>query len=380
MKVAIITFQRAHNYGSILQAYALQKYISENEYVEQCDIIDFSNENQQEMYRVFKKRKTIKNIIKNGIALVTYPLVKREYDDFEFFINDKLHLTLNKYSVSTQMRELERQYDVFVSGSDQVWNINCEDADDAYFLNFVEKKPKIAYAPSFGAQNILTCAKDVNIYRKYISEFSYVSIREKNGRKWLKELIGQDVPLLIDPTMFYDKEQWYDLMAEPQIDKPYILYYSFHFTQEVNRAVYKISKRLGLPVIVLSSHAWVYSALAVYGFKLARHAGPAEFLRLVNDAEIVLSNSFHGTVFSTIFEKNFWFLYGSVQNPLDDRATTMVEQMGIADRILTLDKIDDWDFYQKANYDYVAKCLYPLRTEAFKYLDDIMEKYSRRDK
>lgn len=367
MKVAILTFHRAHNYGSILQSYALQQYVISKGH--KCEIIDFSNENQQEMYRVFKKRLSAKNIIKNAISLITYSISKREYDDFEKFIETKLILSAERYKSSAEMKKLSLEYDLFIAGSDQIWNLMCGDADDAYYLDFIENKTKVAYAPSFGAQNIMTVSSDPDKYADLIRSFDAVSIREKNGKKWIKELTGLDVPLLIDPTMFYDKEYWYSLMSEPLTEGKFILYYSFHFTDEINKAVHKISKKLGLPVIVLSSHAWVYNHLWSYGFRLARHAGPSEFLRLVNDAEIIISNSFHGTVFSTIYEKNFWFLYGEVQDELDDRATTMVEQMGIQDRIITLDKIDTWNFYKKADYSVVRENLLPLRKQAFKYLD-----------
>lgn len=371
-KIGIMTFSRAHNYGSILQAYALQKYVSEH-YNCECEIIDFSNNNQKKMYSIFKPNLSFKNIIKNIIAFFTYPLMKREFDDFENFINNNLKLSLKRYKNSEQMVELNDVYDIFISGSDQVWNIKCEDADDAYFLNFVKNKKKIAYAPSFGAQNLNECSENPGKYRKFLEDFEHLSIRENNGKKWIKELTNIDVPVLIDPTMFYTKEEWFPLMSKPLYKKPYILYYSFHFTQEVNKAVKKISERLGLPVVVLSAHAWVYNMCALYGFSLAKHSSPAEFLRLINDAEIVLSNSFHGTVFSAIFEKNFWFLYGSIQDSTDDRALTLVRQIGIEDRILKLENIDKCDLNVAPNYNDVQIKLEKLRKDAFDYLDNSIE-------
>ena len=372
-KIGIVTFSRAHNYGSILQAYALQKYISKN-YPYECEIIDFSNKNQKEMYSIFKSNNSLKNIVKNIIGLVTFPLMKREFNDFENFIDNNLVFSEKKYKSSTEMVELNNIYDIFISGSDQVWNIKCKDADDVYFLNFVKDKKKIAYAPSFGAQDLSKCSSNPEKYSNYLKDFNCLSIRENNGKKWIKNLTGIDVPVLIDPTMFYSKEDWYPLMSKPLIKKPYILYYSFHFTQEVNKAVKRISQKLGLPVIVLSAHAWVYNLCSLYGFSLAKHSSPAEFLRLINDAEIVLSNSFHGTVFSAIYEKNFWFLYGSIQDSTDDRALTLVKQIGIEDRILKLEDIDNCDFSILPDYAEVKKKLAFLRKEAFDYLDDSINK------
>lgn len=367
-KIAIITFSRAHNYGSILQGYALQKYLLKNFDCE-CDIIDFSNKNQCEMYKVFKKNNNIRNIVKNILALFFYKKLKREYDDFEKFINENLILSKDKFFDSNQLKALDGKYDIYIAGSDQVWNITCMDADDAYFLNFVTNGKKIAYAPSFGARNILNYSKTPEKYANYIKNFDYVSIREINGKKWIKDLTGLDVPILIDPTMFYDMEEWKKIMSPSFIKEKYILYYAFHFSQEVNKKVKELSKKFGLPVYILSSHGWVYNLCALYGFKLAKHSGPSEFIRLINDAEIVFSTSFHGTVFATLFHKNFWFMYGSIQDATDDRALTLVKQMGIEDRVIKMDELNSIDFSKVPDYSIVDKKLESLRKEAFNYLN-----------
>ena len=366
-KIGIITFTRAHNYGSILQGYALQKYISENFDCE-CELIDYSNKGQQQAYNLFKKGFSIKNIIKNCLAFIFYPILKREYNDFENFINKNLKLTKEKYTNKEEIEKISDKYDIYISGSDQVWNINCLDADDVYFLNFVKNGKKVAYAPSFGAQNILECSSNPEKYSDLIKSYDNVSIREINGKKWIKELTGIDAPLLIDPTLFYDKEDWQKLMSEPILKKPYILYYAFHFTQEVNKIVKKISKKYKMPVVILSSHAYVYNICGLYGFKLAKHSSPAEFLRLVNDAEMVFSTSFHGTVFSALFKKNFWFLYGAIQDKTDDRALTLVKQLGIEERVIKTADVDNTDLLKLPDYSSFDKKLNELRNDAFNYL------------
>lgn len=371
-KIAIITFQRAHNYGSILQAYALQHYIKHAPGIEECEILDFSNQAQKDMYAIYHSVTSWKYFIKNILAFFMRKEFARQSQDFDTFIENNLVLTEHSFRTAAEMEGEESHYDAFFAGSDQIWNIKCIDADDAYFLNFVHKKPKYAYAPSFGAQNINECTENPQKYRALISQFRRISIREKNGQKWLHQLLGCDVPLLIDPTMFYDKDFWSQYMAEPQENRKYILYYSFGFTHEINRAVKKISQKLGLPVVMLNVRAWVYKTGFFYGFQYAKHSGPAEFLRYVNDAEIILSNSFHGTVFSALFEKNFWYLIGSTNNPDDDRAKTMVEQIGIADRMLPVEKVDDCDFAVQPDYEKVRANLKTLRKTAFQYLDECL--------
>ena len=369
-KVAIMTFQRAHNYGSILQAHALQKYINEKENVD-CKVIDFSNAAQQEMYRVFRKKKTIHNIIRNIITFFLYFPIKRQFDDFNTFIENTLILTDNKFASVQELEELDGQYDVFIAGSDQVWNVMCPDADDAYYLNFVKKSDKVAYAPSFGAENLAVVKKkEIEKYKKYLNSFKALSIREENGQKWIVELIGRKPKLLIDPTLFYDREYWQTLMSPSLFTGKFILYYSFHYSEEINKEVKKISKRLGMPVVILNARAWVFNGCALHGFKLAKHGGPAEFLRLINDAELVLSNSFHGTVFSVLFEKKFWFLYGSVQAPLDDRALTLVKQPGIENRVLRIAEIKGKDLMQNIDYMLVKQRIRKLRDDAFCYVKE----------
>lgn len=380
MRIAIITFQRAHNYGSILQAYALQQYLKSAPEVEVCEILDFSNKAQKEMYAVYHPITSGKYVIKNALAFIMRKEFFRQNRDFDAFIESHLNLSNESYTTGEEMSETEAEYDAFFAGSDQIWNIRCIDADDAYFLNFVHAKPKYAYAPSFGAQNINECTENANYYRELLSQFRRISIREKNGQKWLLQLLGQQVPLLIDPTMFYDKEYWSQFMAKPQRKEKYILYYSFGFTHEINRAVKKIAKKIGLPVIMLNVRAWMYKTGFLYGFKYAEHSGPAEFLRYVNDAEMILSNSFHGTVFSALFEKNFWYLTGSTHNPQDDRAKTMVEQIGIEDRMISVDKIDDCDFGVMPDYKKVRMNLEMLRQTAFTYIDECLADAKQEEK
>ena len=181
--VGIITFHNSYNCGSMLQAYALQNIVKKLGY--NPEIIDFSNNGQKSVYSVNEKNNSLKNIIKNIILRPHRTQIKLNFDSYENFKNKNFNLFSKSYSYLNQLSD--DSYDAVIAGSDQVWNITIEDGDDAYFLPWVKKARKIAYDPSFGSKNIRKYAKDPNKYKNYITSFADISIRERNGRKWIKD-------------------------------------------------------------------------------------------------------------------------------------------------------------------------------------------------
>ena len=368
--VGIMTFHRAQNYGSVLQAYALQQTILK--LGKSCEIIDFSNERQKEMYLPFTKNDNIKHFVRNIITSFHLKTFKRHYNDFEEFLKNHLILSKDSYSTYDSLVGIEKNYNCLLAGSDQVWNIKCYDADDAYFLGFAKDVKKVAYAPSFGAKNLLTYADDIDKYKNYLQDFSNISIREKNGQKWLNELLGYDVPIYVDPSFLLTKSEWEKMIGEPMIKGKYILYYSFHYSTQISKTVKELSKKFGLPVYILSARAQYYYGGQALGFKLVEHSGPLEFLNAIKHATIIFTNSFHGAAFSTILHKKFYFLYGNVQNKDDDRATFLIEQLGIQECVVKMDELDRIVLEQTFDYDNAEKILKPLRDEAVKYLCDVL--------
>ena len=148
-KVGIITFHGAHNYGSALQVYALQKVITDKLYYP-CEIIDFRTEAQKDQYRPLTKRKGVKYFLKNLYFLLYYTERKKKYDLFEEFISEYLKLSDVQYDTEEKLERSDLSYSHYISGSDQIWNTVPNDASMMYFLPFVKKGKKIAYAPSFG--------------------------------------------------------------------------------------------------------------------------------------------------------------------------------------------------------------------------------------
>lgn len=127
--------------------------------------------------------------------------LKKQFNAYSEFSQKYFILTEKKYSNTSDLIELEEEYDAFITGSDQVWNIKCIDADDAYFLSFVKNKPRYAYAVSMGANNAFAI-KENNKYVQYISRFNRISVRENNAQKWIKEATGKLVPICLDQRCF----------------------------------------------------------------------------------------------------------------------------------------------------------------------------------
>ncbi len=208
-KIGILTFHASHNCGSMLQAYALQEILREK-YNNDVEIIDFSNKAQDGMYGYIDlrlKKGAIKNTIQRLKHIPTVRNTRRDY--FEFY-NKYLNVSKKHYSTPKQLDKDIENYDIVISGGDQIWNIRCGDADLTYFLPFNKKIKKVSYSPSFGATNIskYTDESTRKIYIELLNNYDSISIRELNGQKWIKELINKEVPIVADPTMLYNSKEW----------------------------------------------------------------------------------------------------------------------------------------------------------------------------
>ncbi|PJM74048.1 polysaccharide pyruvyl transferase [Bifidobacterium primatium] len=332
-KAALITYHAAHNNGSFLQAYATQRKIQQLGY--ECDIINFSTPRQQYLYDVYKKVSGPKDIAKNLYAFFHHKLIQQRHDDFTNLIDSALSLTPKFYEDPSQMGDLEAQYDVFVSGSDQIWNTDAWDYSDAYFLNFVHAKPKVSYASSMGG-HILDKRGDTALadrYRRLLADYRAVSVREKSAQEYLQPLIDQPVTQVIDPTLLLEQKDYEAITAPRLVDEPYIFYYaidSIELNDSAAKAVQAYAKETGLPVYVMFTGNKSYG-LEKYGFHMLDVAAPNHYLSLIRHADHVLTASFHGTAFSILFEKQFHVVRG-IRNGkvnMDDRMSSLLATCGL---------------------------------------------------
>lgn len=373
-KTGIITFHNSYNCGSMLQAYALQHKL--DELGVDNEIIDFANDGSRRLYsrNVPLCRKHIPRPRLMGPWLRAHlynNLWKRHQEDFVHFKEKYLRTTAKEYTCNKQLIEEVFPYTHFVTGSDQVWNVCCWDADEAYFLNFVNNGKKIAYAVSLGAQSIVEKVDDVEKYKRYIKAFDYISVREQIAKKLITELREkEDVSIQIDPTLLYfkeDYERFFDLET-PIVKGDYIFYYAFSYFDEVNKYVNEISKRTGMPVYIMDAKAWAVSNVKKEGYKLSPNSGPLAFLNLMKHSKLSLTTSFHGTAFSVIFEKPFWYIDNSKHDAADDRATSLMNQLGIIDHFKKGYDILQGDVMASLDYSVINKSRIQLRTSAIEFL------------
>jgi len=366
-KIGIITFHASHNCGSMLQALALQRKVDQLANTK-SEIIDFSNKRQQRMYSIFVNPKNLKEFIKNILSIPFYGKLKKHYNSHLNFIKNYFNLTEMSYETQEQLKNLNGYFEYWICGSDQIWNITCGDADDAYFLNFVTEGIKIAYAPSLGAINIVEKADNIEKYKKYISEFSALSIRELNGKRRIEELVNRNVELLLDPTLLMLPEEWDEYISQKLYDYNYIFYYAFHYSPEVNKIVKSISKNLKIPVIILDVKAWGIKGIFLNGFKISKEFGPIAFLNLIKNANLVLTTSFHGTVFSVLYKKKFWYISSSMHNKDDDRAITLLNQVNLTERLVNINEIEMDNILSEIDFSKTTQSLNRQRQNSINFL------------
>ncbi|WP_415775095.1 polysaccharide pyruvyl transferase family protein [Shewanella oncorhynchi] len=368
-KVGIITYHASHNIGSMLQTYALQ-HILINKYNCEVEIIDFSSKAQQNMYSLFPKIDNYKVAAKNIINLISYPILKSRFDDFESFISNYFSLTPESYDELGNLYNLDERFDYVICGSDQIWNVNCTDFDDAYFLPFLTKTKKVSYAPSLGGRNILKSDVNLSKYKSYLSDFHRLSVREVNGKKWLDELSGKDFSIVADPTLLPMQKVWEDLASEREIQGDYIFFYGVPFSPITYEIVCQISKELNLPVVMLDAKSWIYRGNFARGITLSKKGSPRDYLSLIKHSKLVITTSFHGSIFAALFNKNFWTITYKETNKDDDRVKTLLSQLDLNERLIYLEDYKQYDMLKDIDYSHFEENLDRFRCTSLDFLSE----------
>ena len=345
MRTATITFHAPNNNGSFFQAYALQKVLTEKLGVEN-EILDFRSEKQVRQYSVFRPVRSVRDLAKNGVSLLHYEAIKTHNQRFEAMRERCLNMTPRCASAEEAVRIADR-YDAVIAGSDQIWNTGAPDFSPAYLLPGVRAR-KIAYAISFGS---FSREAELLPYKKELEAFYRIAVREESARRHLRGLIGREAELTLDPTLLLDGED-YRAMTDgaPLIPGGYIFFYSISYPEEVMRTAKRIAERMGLPIVTVFTSFHTVTC-EKHGMKVRYDAGPEEFLNLVMNARLVLTNSFHGTAFSLLLHKPFYHLGKTVDGQLqrDDRIAQILEAMelrgcsaGLFTPVTGLPRVD-WD-------------------------------------
>ena len=373
-KIAILTLNGYFNYGNRLQNYALQEILKTYKFDVET-VINNTKEiyNKNKMDNNTKINKLIKlrsnsipqiyNKFKNEfVRYINKQNIVRRTEVFKKFTLDYIRETDLIISEDNIPVDLSNKYDYFITGSDQVWNPDYIYGSSIFFLTFAEKHKRIAYAPSFGVSEIKPEYKEK--YKEWISEIPWLSVREDDGARIIKELTGRDAPVLVDPTLLLTKEKWLSIAKEAQ-NKPkgnYLLtYFLGGIPPKYKKQIKKIAKVNNLEVI----------NLADIRDKETYRTGPSEFIDYINSCSVFCTDSFHGAVFSILFEKPF-IVYERMGSTLSmfSRIETLLKKFKLesrkAENIKSNEDVFNIDFShvpaileaeKKKSYDFLKEAL-----------------------
>lgn len=348
--IGICTLYTGFNYGSALQAAATRQVLSNLGY--RGEILKVSGSlipgrdvrlkkmlvlGMNLMRHLPQMKKTVRSYLGDSRQSLS-PETKERFTQFYANYLKPLELT------EGQMKKLAKgeEYAAFLCGSDQIWNSTTYYVDPFYYLTFAPAHKRIAFAPSFGRDYI--APHNRKKLKKYISAIPHLSIREDVGRDMIRELTGRDAQVLADPSLLLDRQEWCGLLglSEEHQSEPYVLAYFLDEPSEKARETMKFYREKGYKILSLP-----YDRPGDW-FDACISAGPREFLQYLLNAEIICTDSFHGTAFSLNFEKPFHTFerqYGAATKQ-SARLTSLLKLVDMDDRYDALPRDDthpDWN-------------------------------------
>lgn len=371
MKIGLVTILDYNNYGNRLQNYAVQqiilslgsdvetiKVISNTEKKSKiCLIINISN--QIADIGIFKFIEKIISRMINKIYIISNKKALRiRLDNFIKFTKENILETNFEISNRDVPIDLNNKYDYFITGSDQVWNPTFKRFSNLDFLTFAQREKRIAYAVSFGIDSIPLEYKAR--FKVWIEEMCCLSVREEAGAKIIKQLTGREAVVLIDPTMMLDKNDWLKISKESP-NKPKNKFLCTYFLggayESYKKEITKFSSDSKLELINLNC----INDLKRYS------EGPSEFLDYIASCELLLTDSFHGAIFSILFNKPFVVFDRIGKAPtMSSRIETLLSKFKLEDR--KWEKVMKTGDYFEVDFSHVQLILEAERNKAYEYL------------
>lgn len=301
--IGIITFHNVDNLGAALQASALQEYISN---FTDCELIDYYPNNNIPPQR-FTHLRRIAHIGKIILTSKHWKADITRERRFKKYRSEYMKISDRCYYGDKDIYSNPPQYDILISGSDQIFNTTLTGDSEAYYLGFEQNAKKISYASSFGRMEITD--KEKRLIASELDKFFSVSVREESGEKIVAEYSHHIPQLVVDPVFLLDRLEWEKRCSECSMGK-YIFVYSMENSSVLEAVVNELKGICGLPVYVVRGGG---TAGRITGEEIYS-CGPSELLGFIKNAEYVVTNSFHGTAFSYIFGKRLLCIAHSTRN------------------------------------------------------------------
>lgn len=370
--IGIITYHAPYNYGSTLQAYATQEIVKDlGNYAE---IINYRMIPQKDAYALVRHNNGWKIILKDVCQFLYFPEKKKRAENFEKFFENHLCLT-DEFAEPEDFSKYCCKYDIIISGSDQIWNKHSNELEhvdwkymNPYLLRDYKGK-KISYASSVGNST----DEELQIIKPYIETFDYISMREKSSADIISSILKRPVQYVVDPTLLISGNEWKKRLRiiDNNPSKPYVLFYSLVTYKPIHRieGLLKQFASNGYEVRYITPY-WQYQ-FHNKNFINELCSGPIEFLNLINNASIIVTDSFHGTIFSINLNKPFYSINGLSES--DFRKTEVLRELGLMKRNITWDtKYSELD-KGTINYSFVNQKLSVLREHSINYLNNAIE-------
>ena len=375
-KIGIITIHNSPNYGACLQSYALWKYIIDQGY--ECEIIDLYRPYQEEYipsrkFLTSAQRVTFKQRIKKFIKKLLFPEKKKllfsstakpKFDEFN------KQITLSRtYRGPDELYADPPLYDLYISGSDQLWNPEQPYCLEPYFLTFVPSgRKKISYSTSIGLDDI--SEEDKRDFKKWLASYSDISVREKTAKRLLESFLDKEVIQVADPTFLLDLEIWNSLAIKPIDQKPYLLLFSLYYQADLVEYCLKLCEEAGLSLVVLTQILPESNR-----YKVVKDAGPREFIGYIAQAEMFITDSFHGTVFSLIMGAKNFYTYIRLGNKRGSRIIDLLETYQLSNHLLNPELTISYEQLKSnsINRDQVLKTMVQERENSRGFLNKDLE-------
>lgn len=353
IKINIITLHRLLNCGSALQAFALRRFIGKYYGDKNVELIDYMPSYIETEGRPFR------TLLRKMLFFRQY---KSRSKNFAKFIDENCVLTKDKYRTYQSLVENPPKADLYITGSDQLWNpcFPCGN-DPAYYLNFISDVPKISYSTSMGTDQY--SHEQLQTIANRIKDYSYVSVREKCSVPQLESVGIKDVACVCDPTLLIDESEYSQLAKSYKDYGKYVAVYLVERSELLDRML-DYFRKAGYKIVGVAGYLNKYEC----DIKL-RDAGPAEFLGLIRDADFVVATSFHATVFSLIFHKQFAIIPPSINAT---RIEQLLDMVNLNDRIVT-NYTDFPQTLETINYNGVQSTIDEFRQESVRYLTDAID-------
>lgn len=358
-KVGIMTYHRANNYGAVLQAYALQKYL-EKQNVE-SEIVDYQSTYLEKAYRGISLSGGLKTKLS---ALSNFPIQLVKEKKFDAFRHEYL-ITSKKY-LDDAIMEASDDFGSFVFGSDQIWNYDLSGKDKYYLGAFIKNPQKLnSYAASFG-----TFRSNEEEYVRLLRRFNNVSIREESGLEFFEKVTGRkDAEIVVDPVFLLERDEWKKLACKPK-KKGYIFLYTLQGkTTQMMKAAEELSRNTGLPIVEMQ--AWFRPKPK--NVRPRFWDDPIDFLSWINDADFVVTDSFHCTAFSIIFRKKFWVKIAECKNQRQSRVGNLLYSLKLESQIMP-DDTSKWEYEYLPDFELAEIELHKVIQRSKEFLIGVIDK------